>query len=287
MGKELAKILYSKNARVYVAARSESKAQQAISDIRSEVPNSTGRLVFLNLDLADLNSVKQAAEEFISLESRLDVLFNNAGVMKPPPGSRSVQGYELQIGVNNVGTFLFTKLLTLLLQKTARSEPKCSVRVVWVSSAAADVWSPPGGVPLDKLEWKHCPQGLPAYAISKAGNYLQAVEYAKRHAADGIVSVALNPGNLNSDLWRTWPAWAQWLLGFAFYPPKYGAYTELFAGLSPDMKLENKLDWIVPWGRWTTIRADLVEATKTKTEGGSGVGKAFWEWNEEQVKQFL
>ncbi|TQS33788.1 hypothetical protein Golomagni_05855 [Golovinomyces magnicellulatus] len=287
VGKELAQILYLKNAKVYVAARSEAKGLQAIEDIKSQVPTSSGQLVFLSLDLADLTSVKNAAQEFISQESRLDVLFNNAGVMKPPEGSRSVQGHELQIGVNNVGTFLFTKLLTPLLQKTAKTEPAASVRVVWLSSAAGDVWSPPGGVPMDKLEWQNSPQGLAAYSISKAGNYLQAVEYAKRYADDGIVSVAVNPGNLKSELWRTWPAWTQWLMGFVFYPPKFGAYTELFAGLSPEVKVNNDLDWIVPWGRWTTIRPDLVQATKSKTEGGTGIAKEFWEWNEKQIFDFI
>lgn len=80
VGKELAKILYSANARVYVAARSTEKAKTAIETIKIECPKSTGELVFLKVDLGDLSTVKASAEEFLSKETRLDVLWNNAGV---------------------------------------------------------------------------------------------------------------------------------------------------------------------------------------------------------------
>jgi len=53
IGKEVAHILYSKNAKVYVAARSEEKAGRAIEAIKKAFPNSEGELVFLRLDLAD------------------------------------------------------------------------------------------------------------------------------------------------------------------------------------------------------------------------------------------
>jgi retinol dehydrogenase-12 len=77
-------------------------------------------LAFLRLDLADLTTIKASAEEFLSKETKLHVLFNNAGVMCPPQGSKTPQGYELQLGTNNIGTFMFTKLLTPILNATAR-----------------------------------------------------------------------------------------------------------------------------------------------------------------------
>jgi len=66
LGKELAQILYAREAKVYVAARSKEKALKAINDIKKSVPNSTGDLVFLNLDLADLSTIKESAQEFFS-----------------------------------------------------------------------------------------------------------------------------------------------------------------------------------------------------------------------------
>ncbi|KAI0412979.1 hypothetical protein F5X98DRAFT_353387 [Xylaria grammica] len=290
LGKELARMLYSKYARVYIAARSESKADAAIDDIKKAAPNSLGSLAFIKLDLADLSTIKASAENFLRREKRLHVLFNNAGVMKPAPAdSKTAQGYELQLGVNNVGTFMFTKLLTPILAATAKTEAPGLVRVVWVGSSAGESpFSPKGGVPLDNLDYHNDMGWFPKYAISKAGNYLQGSEFARRHKADGIVSVSLNPGNLDSELWRNQPYLIGKLLKWTIlHAPINGAYTELFAGLSPDVTMEKSGGWIVPFGRFMHPRKDLKEATKTKEEGGSGIAQEFWEWNEQQVRPFL
>lgn len=247
VGKEVAHVLYSKNAKVYVAARSEEKANDAIKTIKDSLPESKGSLSFLKLDLADLPTLKKSAGEFLSKESKLHALVNNAGVMVPANGSVTPQGYELQLGVNNIGTFLFTELLTPVLAQTAKSEAPGTVRVVWVSSMAADkVSHVPGGVPIDELDdYKHEKKaGFYKYGVSKAGNYLHATEYARRHKDDGIVSIPLNPGNLDSDLYRTFNPLTRTFLRKAFlYPSVYGAYTELFAALSPDVTLENSGGW--------------------------------------------
>ena len=82
------------------------------------------------------------------------------------------------------------------------------------------------------------------YGVSKAGNYFHATEFAKRYRADGVVSVPLNPGNLSSDLCRTQGAVLSGLLKkLILHPPIYGAYTELFAGLSPQITMEKTGDW--------------------------------------------
>ncbi len=245
VGKELAHILYSKGARVYAAARSEEKAARAIEEIRARSPRSGGELVFLRLDLADLGTVGATAREFLSREGgRLHVLFNNAGVMDPPRGATTAQGHELQLGTNNVGAFLLTRLLTPALAATARAGPPGAVRVVWVSSSAAEALSPRGGVEMDNLDYHDDRHSSTKYGVSKAGNYLHATEFARRHRDDGIVSVALNPGNLSSELFRTQGAVFN-TLGrlFFLYPPVNGAYTELFAGLSPEVTLEKTGAW--------------------------------------------
>ncbi|KAH9203132.1 hypothetical protein DL95DRAFT_350146, partial [Leptodontidium sp. 2 PMI_412] len=87
LGKELISILYQHNAKVYVATRSQAKTDEIIRDIETSYPNSSGELIFLRLVLDDLTTIKRSAEEFLGKESRLDVLWNNAGVMVPPQGS--------------------------------------------------------------------------------------------------------------------------------------------------------------------------------------------------------
>ena len=69
-------MLLLKGAKVYIAARSEKKSQKAIDELKHETGKES--VFFLKLDLADLVSVKAAAEEFIAKESELHTLYNNA-----------------------------------------------------------------------------------------------------------------------------------------------------------------------------------------------------------------
>jgi retinol dehydrogenase 12 len=89
VGYELAKLLYAKGGAVYIAARSAKRATDAIEKLKAQVPESSGRLVAMVLDLADLTTIKPAVEAFLKQESRLDTLVHNAGVMMPPPKSKT------------------------------------------------------------------------------------------------------------------------------------------------------------------------------------------------------
>jgi retinol dehydrogenase 12 len=71
------------------------------------------------------------------------------------------------------------------------------------------------------------------------------------------------------------------------YPPVYGAYTEVYGGLSTDIALEDTGAWLMPWGRVGTLRHDIALAGKSKEEGGSGTAEDFWVWSEEQVRQYF
>ncbi|KAI0200654.1 short-chain dehydrogenase [Astrocystis sublimbata] len=285
IGKETARVLYSKNATVWLTSRSIEKGTAAIASIKEAHPASKGRLELLQLDLSDLTTIKASAEKFLAREDRLDVLFNNAGVMFPDHGSKSAQGYELQIGTNCLGPFLFTQLLTPTLISTAKTAPKGSVRVVWTSSSAAEHLNPPGGIDFDNLDYKREVSYTWRYGISKAGNYYHATEYARRHADDGIISVSLNPGNLKSDLDRNCNSLQMVFRNATTYPTINGAYTTLYAGVSDDVK-ENSGAWIVPWGRIENIRPDLLAGTKSEGEGGTGHAQRWWAWSEEQTGKY-
>jgi NAD(P)-dependent dehydrogenase (short-subunit alcohol dehydrogenase family) len=89
VGYELAKLLYGQGGDVYIAARTSEKVNRAIKNIKASAKPSRGRLWPLVLDLADFPTIKKAVDQFLDRENRLDVLIHNAGIMTPPPGSKS------------------------------------------------------------------------------------------------------------------------------------------------------------------------------------------------------
>ncbi len=173
---------------MYIAARSETKARAAIEEIQNSHTDSAGKLEYLHLDLSDLSTIKQSAQEFLGKESRLDVIWNNAGVMVPPPGSKTVQGYDLQQGVNNIAGFLFVHFLRPMMAATAKQAPTNSVRVVWVSSGAAMI-APKPAIDFTNMDYKREESPLMKYWRSKAGNVIHAAEFARRAADEGILGL--------------------------------------------------------------------------------------------------
>ncbi|KAJ6440731.1 short-chain dehydrogenase protein [Purpureocillium lavendulum] len=290
LGKEVTRILYSRNATVYMMARSEDKTLAGMADIKTALPASSGALHFIRIDLSDLASVKAAASEFLRREQMLHVLFNNAGVGYPDKGATTAQGHELQLGVNCIGPFALTKLLTPRLVAAARASPRDTVRVVWVSSSAAEGvrLSSPATFMETLLPRIGDASQLDQYSLSKLGNYLHAAEYAARHGSDGVLSVSLNPGALDSEFWRTQGSLTTWLLRRTLlYPPVYGAYTSLFAGFSPEVTAEKSGSYIAPWGQLWKVSKDMVDAARTTSQGGTGVAREFWEWSEKQVEPYI
>lgn len=211
IGLHVASILYSLHGTVWIAGRSESKAATAIEQIQSRYPDSSGKLLFLKLDLSDLSSIKPAVQEFLRRNERegrgrLHWLDNNAGVMVPPRGARGARGEDLQAVTNVYGPFLLTKLLLPILRETARVENAAlgvakgddaaekvpaPVRVSWAGSAATFLSQPRNGVAWTKdgkdlLGAFSDPQGL--YALTKACNWYLAVEFGRRFGeADGVL----------------------------------------------------------------------------------------------------
>jgi NAD(P)-dependent dehydrogenase (short-subunit alcohol dehydrogenase family) len=169
-----------------------------------------------------------------------------------------------------------------LLQATARTAPKDSVRVVWSGSAQIEMNAPRGGVDFARFE-KPTTVMYEEYGASKAGNWFFAVEGAERWGRDGIISVCQNPGNLYTGIYAN----EHWLLvaffrAFFLYEAKYGAYTLLFAGFSPKVNEGTNGAYIWPWGNIKPpARADVVQAAS------EGKAKEFWDWCERAWKQHV
>jgi len=196
LGFETAKALLLRNAKVYIGARSQGKAEEAIASLK----NLTGKeALFLKLDLADLKAIKAAAEEFLSKEKELHVLYNNGGVMNPPIEQLSADGYDLTFGTNVVGPFYFTKLLLPILLATVKTSPDRHTRIVTTSSSAHMFAHLNFNTFKDGFARKSSSPDF-LYGQSKIGNVVVAAELAKRYGDQGIVSISLNPGNIRTDI---------------------------------------------------------------------------------------
>ncbi|KAF6226089.1 hypothetical protein HO133_008954 [Letharia lupina] len=137
-----------------------------------------GQLVHLHLDLADLSTIKASAEAFLAKNTRLDIVFNNAGVLLPPQGSKTAQGRELQIGTNCLDLLHFTKLLRPMLAVTAKTAAKSSIRVVWVSSNSAKISSPQNGIDMTDIDYHIDKNAVTKCGTSKASDIFHSSESA-------------------------------------------------------------------------------------------------------------
>ncbi|KXH43234.1 hypothetical protein CNYM01_03209 [Colletotrichum nymphaeae SA-01] len=291
VGYELVKILYATGATIYMASRSRERAEKAIEAITSAAPENPGHIKVLLLNLNDLESVKSAAEAFAQQESKLDVLWNNAGTgaLGVEVGARTKQGFEAMIGMHCIAAQLFTQLLIPQLRAAiGTNAPRGSVRVVWTSSFLGDASSPTNGIDFSTLE-KGTSDRTRNYAVSKIGNWMLGREMATRYP--DIVSVTQNPGNLKAGSYAGTPALAMFFINPLLYDAKFGGYTELFSGLSPEISLQNNGAYVIPWGRIRQDsdcpRKDIVNAMKPEADGGLGYTTKFWDWCEEQWRPFV
>jgi len=270
LGKETVKVLLNRNAKVYIAARDPARAENAIKDLKEL----TGKEAhFIRLDLADLKSVKSAAEEYASKETQLHVLFNNAGVFCPPVNLTTADGYDLQFGTNVLGHFYFTKLLLPILTATGKSSPDGRARIVNTSSLTSYLcWSLNFNTFKDgPARRKYGTRSL--YAQSKYANIVLSNELARRYDDQGILSVSLNPGNIQTELLRYVRGLEKLFLDSILRPIELGVLSQLWAGTAPEA-LNAQGKFLVPWAKLGT--------PQTGTDDPK-LGEDLWAWLEEQV----
>ncbi|XP_014771442.1 retinol dehydrogenase 14 [Octopus bimaculoides] len=119
-GRSIAEYLVAQGAKVIMACRNISKAEEVADEIRNSTGIDPKMLSVVHLDFIDLNSVRECAKKITASEDRIDVLFNNAG-LGLSPFKLTKQGYDYVFGVNYVGPFLLTYLLIDLLKKSSPS----------------------------------------------------------------------------------------------------------------------------------------------------------------------
>ncbi|KAA1415916.1 SDR family oxidoreductase [Nocardioides humilatus] len=223
IGKETARVLAGRGARVVIAGRSEEKTRAAMKEISDSTGNTD--LDFVPLDLGDLASVRTAAETFLASGEPLHVLVNNAGLA----GARGLtkSGFELAFGTNHVGTFLFTELLR---DHVVASGPG---RIVNVASTAH--FRAPG------IDWEAIRQpsvtrtAFDEYSVSKLANVLHAKELGRQLEGTGVTTYSVHPGAVASDVWREVPIGLRQVMKLFMKSVEQGARTTLYCATSPDV----------------------------------------------------
>ena len=193
LGLETVRQLVGRGATVVMAARDLDKAAQAEEDISSTWPEA--RVEVEQLDLASLQSVHHFAGRVVSRHPRLDLLFNNAGVMATPEGI-TTDGFETQFGTNHLGHFALTALLGPALLSTPGGRVVMTTSTGRYLARRYDLSNP-------HLRGRYQP--WEAYGISKRANLQFALELDRRLQAAGSPARALaaDPGFSNTELQST------------------------------------------------------------------------------------
>lgn len=271
IGLYTAQRLAKKGAQIILACRDERKAYNAASLISERTGNQ--KSLVIPMDLANLSSVRAAAEFILTEHPTIDVLINNAGVFTNEL-QYTKEGFELQFGVNHIGHFLLTNLLLPALRCTREGG-----RIINVSSAAHYH----GVIDFENLKGENGKQrysGMKAYAQSKLANVLFTKELSRRYP-DGLTANCLHPGvvgtrfaNKDSNLitrlvWNLYRPFAR--------KPYRGADTSVYLASSPEVRDVS--------GRYF----DHCQCVKRPSEAArnEALARHLWEYSEKACAPFL
>ncbi|KAI0420596.1 hypothetical protein F5X98DRAFT_331335 [Xylaria grammica] len=249
-------------AHVYMCARSPEKGAAAIANIKKTHPSAN--IDLLQMDLTDLASVVAAAKQFLTLETALHGLINNAGIMATP-FEMTKDGHEAQWQTNYLAHWVLTEHLLPLMLQTAKALPPGSVRIVNLTSAG-HLSAPKGGINFedpslgDSGPWAR-------YGQSKLSNILHTRTLHKtygpgspsaRNGEGEIWASSVHPGMVETNL-ATSAQESGWGMASVFsavrtlglvWPADKGSWTSVFCAASQDMKAEQSGEYFEIWGRW-------------------------------------
>lgn len=264
IGKETARELAKRGARVIMACRSMEKAEKIQDEIIDETKNTN--VLVKKLDLSSFASIRTFAEDINKTEKKLDVLIHNAGYAETFKKNVSEDGIELTMATNHYGPFLLTHLLINLLKKSSPS------RVIVVASSLYRL----GSVNLDNPNPTNTMPGY-LYYVSKEANILFTKELARRLEGTGVTANCLHPGLIDTGIWRNVPAPLSWGLGLInqlfFKSPVQGCQTTVMLAVDENL---NKVN-----GEYFS---DCEKSSLSSNASDMGRARKLWEISEKMVK---
>jgi retinol dehydrogenase 14 len=242
IGLETAVGVAAREATTVLACRDQAKAEAAAREVTQRTWNDDVHVV--PLELADLASVRTAAEEILTRWDRLDVLVNNAGGTWSAR-QETAQGFEYTFGVNHLAHFYLTNQLLPRLRAAA---PSRVINLTSVGHHAAR-----RGMRFDDLQSEKHYEGMEAYCRSKLANVLFTRHLAKRLAGDGALPAvtvnAVHPGPVRSSFGMDGDLHGFMNFGLRLVRPfeirpKRGAKTSLHLATSPDVAGKTGMYWV-------------------------------------------
>lgn len=224
IGKACAIDLAKRGGKIYIACRDEPINEKAFDDIRRE--SGSDNIHFLELDLASLKSIRKFSENFHKLESKLDILINNAGVLTPKK-QFTEDGFELHMGVNYLGHFLLTNLLLDMLKASAPS------RIILVSSVAHAISS----LKDKDLMCDRYFSMFKAYGLSKLAIVVFTKELSRRLEGTKVTVNCCHPGAVYSRITQEIIGdIATKIYGLVAKTPLEGAQNHIKLAVDPDLE---------------------------------------------------
>jgi NAD(P)-dependent dehydrogenase (short-subunit alcohol dehydrogenase family) len=190
LGVETARALVAHGALVVGAARDLTKAKAATAQVQKDGAAHGGSFELIELDLANLKSVRACADALVAKGEPFDGVIANAGVMATP-FSLTLDGFETQFGTNHLGHFVLVNRIAPLV--------RAGGRLINLSSAGHRF----SNVDLQDPNFKQTPYDpFVAYGRSKTANILFAVAFDQRHRNRGVRAAAVHPGGIQTELGR-------------------------------------------------------------------------------------
>jgi NAD(P)-dependent dehydrogenase (short-subunit alcohol dehydrogenase family) len=190
LGVETARSLAAHGASVVGAARDLAKAKTATTQVQRDAKENGGSFELVELDLANLKSVRACADALVAKGEPFDLVIANAGVMATPFG-HTADGFETQFGTNHLGHFVLVNRIASLMHAGSR--------LINLSSSGHRF----SNVDLDDPNFERTPyEPFVAYGRSKTANILFAVAFDQRHRERGVRAAAVHPGGIHTELAR-------------------------------------------------------------------------------------
>ncbi|MBN3298917.1 RDH14 dehydrogenase, partial [Amia calva] len=261
IGKETAIALAMRGARVIIACRDLQKAEVAVREIRRK--SRSMNVLHMELDLANLRSIRNFCKTFLQKEKRLDILINNAGM--PSVLDWTDDGFSMCFGVNHLGHFLLTNLLLGRLKECSPS------RVITLTSTAYKY---------QKLDFQDLNYNIVpffSFCRSKLANIYFTHELSRLMEGKGVTAYAIHPGYVQSN-WTChfsilFRIVMKVIMYMFFVPCEVGAQTVIYCAVSDD---------VLPYSGGFFI--DCQHTALRPFAKDAGVAKKLWEASERMVK---